>query len=63
MMPFSSLCSNLFHAVDKANHFKDVKIYYFHNCVYNKLYNTPECEYGDWIDTEWVFKNLDRDTG
>ena len=33
MMPFSSLCSNLFHAVDKANHFKDVKIYYFHNCI------------------------------
>ncbi len=61
MMPFSSLCNNLFQAVDKANHFKDVKVYYFHNCVYNKLYNTPECENGDWIDTEWVFKNLDSD--
>jgi len=61
MMPFSALCNNLFKAVDKANHFKDVKIYYFHNCVYNHVYNTPECENGDWIETEWLFKNLDSD--
>ena len=61
MMPFSSLCSNLFHAVDKANHFKDVKIYYFHNCIYSNLYKTPECDYGDWVDTEWVFRNLDSE--
>lgn len=61
MMPFSSLCNNLFKAVDKANHFKDVKTYYFHNCVYNHVYNTPECDNGDWIETEWLFKNLDSD--
>ena len=34
MMPFSTLCNNLFQAVHKANHFKDVKTYYFHNCIY-----------------------------
>ncbi|MBO4390582.1 MAG: VWA containing CoxE family protein [Lachnospiraceae bacterium] len=61
MIPFSTLCSNLFEAVDKANHFKDVKTYYFHNCIYSKLYKNPECENGDWVDTEWVFRNLDRD--
>lgn len=61
MIPFSSLMNELFQAVNKSNHYKDVKVYYFHNCIYNKLYNTPECENGDWIDTEWMFRNLDSD--
>lgn len=61
MIPYSSLMNDLFQAVNKSNHFKDVKCYYFHNCIYSKLYNTPECENGDWVDTEWVFRNLDSD--
>lgn len=61
MIPYSSLLNELFQSVDKSNHFKDVKTYYFHNCIYSKLYNTPECENGDWIETEWLFKNLDSD--
>ncbi len=61
MIPFASLMNELFQAVNKSNHYKDVKAYYFHNCIYNKLYKTPECENGDWIDTEWMFRNLDSD--
>ena len=61
MIPFSSLMNELFQAVHKSNHFKDVKCYYFHNCIYSKLYKTPECENGDWVDTEWIFRNLDSD--
>ncbi len=61
MIPFSSLLNELFQAVHKSNHYKDVKTYYFHNCIYSKLYKTPECENGDWIDTEWMFRNLDSD--
>ena len=61
MMPFSTLCNNLFQAVHKANHFKDVKTYYFHNCIYAHVYNSPECDYGDWVESEWLFKNLDAD--
>ena len=38
-----------------------VKTYYFHNCIYAKLYKTPECASGDWVDTTWVFKNYDKD--
>lgn len=58
MMPYSSLCSRLFQAVSKSNHFKDLKVYYFHNCIYEHLYTTPHCRRGEWIDTEWVLKNL-----
>ena len=61
MIPYSSLLNELFQSVNKSNHFKDVKTYYFHNCIYARLYNTPECENGDWIETEWLFKNLDSD--
>jgi len=61
MYPYSSLCNELFQAVHKANHFKDVKTFYFHNCIYAKLYKTPECASGDWIDTTWAFRNYDKD--
>ncbi len=61
MIPYSSLMNDLFQAVNKSNHFKDVKCYYFHNCIYSKLYKTPECENGEWVDTEWMFRNLDSD--
>lgn len=61
MYPYSELCNQLFQAVHKANHFKDVKTFYFHNCIYAKLYKTPECVSGDWIDTQWAFRNYDKD--
>ena len=61
MIPYSKLLNDIFQAVHKSNHYKDVKTYYFHNCIYSKLYKTPECENGDWVDTEWVFRNLDSD--
>ena len=32
MTPYARLCSQLFQAVNRANNFKDLKIFYFHNC-------------------------------
>jgi uncharacterized protein len=61
MLPYSQLCSRLFQAAHQSNHFKDLKVYYFHNCVYEHLYTGPACRRGEWIDTEWVFKNLDEE--
>lgn len=61
MIPYTSLMNDLFQSVNKSNHYKDVKVYYFHNCIYSKLYKTPECENGDWIDTEWMFRNVGSD--
>jgi len=61
MIPYSSLLNDLFQAVNKSNHYKDVKCYYFHNCIYQHLYKTPECENGDWVETEWLFRNADSD--
>lgn len=61
MIPYSTLLTELFQSVHKSNHYKDVKTYFFHNCIYSHLYKTPECENGDWIETEWMFRNLDSD--
>ena len=55
---YSHLCSSLFQAVSKSNHFKDLKVYYFHNCIYSKLYTDPYCIPGNWVDTDWVLKNI-----
>lgn len=61
MYPFMELCNALFQSVYKANHFKDVQTYYFHNCIYSKVYKTPECEYGDWVDLDYLFRHYDKD--
>jgi len=61
MIPYTNLMAKLFQSVTKSNHFKEVKFYYFHNCIYSHVYNTPECENGDWIETQWLFRNLTAD--
>lgn len=60
MSPYASLCSGLFQAVNAANHFQSLKIYYFHNCPYNRLYETPECIFQKSEDTDRVLANLDK---
>ena len=40
MDPFTHLCSRLFSAAKKSSHFKELRTYYFHNCVYGRVYET-----------------------
>lgn len=61
MMPFAEMCNDLFQAVHKANHFKDVKTYYFHNCIYSKVYKDAECDIGNWVDLDYLFRHTDKD--
>ncbi|MBQ4468136.1 MAG: VWA domain-containing protein [Firmicutes bacterium] len=61
MRAYSRLCSQLFQAVNQSNHLKDLKIYYFHNCIYDYLYTDPYIIDGRWTETEWVLKNLGSD--
>lgn len=58
---YTQMCSALFQAVSKSGHFKDLKVYYFHNCVYSWLYNTPRQSFGDGVMTQWVLDNLPGD--
>jgi uncharacterized protein with von Willebrand factor type A (vWA) domain len=40
MDPYANLISQLFSAAKKATHWKELRSYYFHNCVYSQLYGT-----------------------
>ena len=58
---YSRLCSALFQAVSKSGHFKDLRVYYFHNCVYSRLYTDPRMMRGSSVDTQWVLSNIATD--
>lgn len=58
MWSYAELCSRLFQAVHQSSHFKDLKVFYFHNCFYDHLFTTPSCSWRDKIATEWVLHNL-----
>jgi hypothetical protein len=38
MDPYAHLVSRLFSAASKSTHFKELRSYYFHNCVYGRVY-------------------------
>jgi hypothetical protein len=40
MDPHAELMSQLFSAAKRASNFRELKTYYFHNCVYGKVYET-----------------------
>ena len=60
MDPFTELCEQLFSAAHAASHFKQFKPYFFHNCVYGRLYSDmirlkgrPTAEVLGEIDQTW----------
>ncbi|MDR0853119.1 MAG: VWA domain-containing protein [Clostridiales Family XIII bacterium] len=61
MTPHSAMTSLLFQSVSKANHFKDLQFFYFHNCVYEKLYLSPRIWRGESVDTDFVLHKYGSD--
>jgi uncharacterized protein with von Willebrand factor type A (vWA) domain len=59
MEPHAQLCNRLFSAAHSANHFKDFKYFYFHNCLYDKLFTNI------WqsvtVDTNHILRTLEPD--
>ncbi|MDP3972854.1 MAG: VWA domain-containing protein [Candidatus Nanopelagicales bacterium] len=49
MFPYSALMSQLFSATRKATHFRDLRTYYFHNCVYGQVYETDRFTEPLWV--------------
>lgn len=56
---YAGLCSMLFQAAVRSNHFKELHIYYFHNCIYSNLYTSPQQRPDQAVSTEWVLQNYD----
>lgn len=40
MDPHAEVCEKLFSAARRATHFKELRTYYFHNCVYGRVYQS-----------------------
>jgi len=59
MAPFSDLVNRLFSAAHQMSHFKDLKYYYFHNCVYQDLYE--DIYNSESLPTAKALTNLDSD--
>jgi len=59
MEPFALLCSQLFSAAHSSSHFKDFRYYYFHNCIYDTLYQDIERQ--EAINTDHLLHTLEPD--
>lgn len=56
MLKFAQICRRLFTAVNRTTHFKDLKFYYFYNCVYDSVY--ANADHTQPVKTEHLFKTL-----
>lgn len=59
MEPYALLCSQFFSAAHSSSHFKDFQFYFFHNCVYDNLYQDVERMEG--VSTEYLLHELEPD--
>lgn len=58
MDPFALLCERLFSAAHQASHFAAKETYFFHNCVYERLYKDMERDVA--IPTDEVLSKIDQ---
>ena len=56
---YAGLCSMLFQAATKSNHFKELHTFYFHNCIYSEVYRHPGLRWDSSVATEWLLQNFD----
>jgi uncharacterized protein with von Willebrand factor type A (vWA) domain len=59
MVPFARLCSRLFSAAHSSTHFKDFQYFYFHNCIYDNLYQDIERQ--EAVSTDHLLRILEPD--
>lgn len=59
MEPYMDLCSQLFSAVNRATHFKDLRFFYFHNCIYGNVYTHASCGSRYAVNTYDFMRDLD----
>lgn len=62
MWAYVDLVRKLFKAFHDNNHFRELRIYYFHNIFYDQLFRNPDCRWESRIATEQVWNRLPEDT-
>jgi uncharacterized protein with von Willebrand factor type A (vWA) domain len=59
MDSYALLCSQFFSAAHSSSHFKDFQYYFFHNCIYDNVYQ--DIERSDTVSTEYLLNTLEPD--
>jgi len=59
MEPFALMVSRLFSAAHSSTHFKDFHYYYFHNCIYDNLYQ--DIERREAVSTDHILRTFEPD--
>ena len=59
MTPYSNLVSRLFSAAHQMSHFRDLKAYYFHNCIYQDVFE--DIYTSEAVPTASLLQNLSPD--
>jgi uncharacterized protein len=58
MDPYVNLVSRLFTAAKKATHFRELRTYYFHNCIYGRVYR--HASFRDPLPVSQLMAETDR---
>lgn len=58
MDPYAHLVSRLFTAAKKATHFRELRTYYFHNCIYGRVYKNAR--FSEPVKLSELFAETDR---
>jgi uncharacterized protein len=61
MDAYVRLCSQLFSAVNSQTHFKDLRTYFFHNCVYDSVYLDTSMSRQNSVSTHRLIQELSGD--
>ena len=60
MAPYARLVNLLFSAANNMSHWKDFKFYYFHNCIYETLYNSGRRNPDEAIEFDDFLRKYDN---
>jgi len=58
MLPYTELCERLFSAATQMEHFKEFKYFFFHNCIYQDIYE--DIANYKRVPTEKFLQNFDK---
>ncbi|MFP5325193.1 MAG: vWA domain-containing protein [Gammaproteobacteria bacterium] len=61
MDPYASLVSRLFSAASKATHWKELRSYYFHNCVYDFVWKNNRRRFAEKFPTWDIIRKYNKD--
>jgi len=58
---YHDICKKLFNAAHKSTHFKEIKFFYFHNCIYGRIFKNQWLDPRESIPTNEFFRLYNSD--